>query len=67
MSVISGFCSPSVASVRILTASLLLKAMLFVICYYCYYYYYHYEAIFEIFFVAIAGIGKISGKNIQET
>jgi len=64
MSVISGFCSPSVASVGILTASLLLKAVLFVICYYCYYY--RYEAIFAIFFVVIDGIGKISENNIQE-
>ena len=64
MSVISGFCSPSVATVGILTTSLLLKAMLFVIYYYCYYY--HYEVIFAIFVVAIAGISKISENNIQE-
>jgi hypothetical protein len=64
MSVISLFCSSSVASVGILTASLLLKAMLFVMYYY--YYYYYYEVIFAIFVVAIAGIGKISENNIQE-
>ena len=45
MSVISGFCSSSVASVGILTASLLLKAMLFVMYYYYYYYYYYYSII----------------------
>jgi hypothetical protein len=63
---ISGFCSSSVASVGILTTSLLLKVMLFVIYYYYYYYYYYYEIIFTIFVVAIAGIGTISENNIQE-